>query len=110
LHLCLPPSLLPFCSSLLRLLRWPFARPAGYALLSFVLVIGCWRDESLTVCMLLLFSPSTVAFHMFDVHGAGVITKEDVTKVLDSFYKLVGPLVTFSGKKYESHEQLVEEF
>jgi Ca2+-binding EF-hand superfamily protein len=50
------------------------------------------------------------AFHMFDVHGAGVITKEDVTKVLDSFYKLVGPLVTFSGKKYESHEQLVEEF
>jgi Ca2+-binding EF-hand superfamily protein len=47
---------------------------------------------------------------MFDVHGAGVITKEDVTKVLDSFYKLVGPLVTFSGKKYESHEQLVEEF
>merc|ERR1712000_29026 len=50
------------------------------------------------------------AFHMFDVRGAGVITKEDVTKVLDSFYKLVGPLVTFSGKKYESHEQLVEEF
>lgn len=47
---------------------------------------------------------------MFDVHGVGYITKEDVIKVLDSFYKLVGPLVTFSGKKYESHEQLVEEF
>jgi len=50
------------------------------------------------------------AFQMFDIHGQGYITKEDVNKVLDSFYKLVGPLVTFSGRKYDSHEQLVEEF
>jgi len=54
--------------------------------------------------------PPAVAFQMFDIHGQGYITKEDVNKVLDSFYKLVGPLVTFSGRKYDSHEQLVEEF
>ena len=47
---------------------------------------------------------------MFDINNNNYITKEDITKILDSFYKLVGPLVTFSGKKYESHEQLVEEF
>ena len=39
-----------------------------------------------------------------------VTADADISKIMDSFYKLVGPLVTFSGKKYESHEQLVEEF
>jgi len=50
------------------------------------------------------------AFRMYDINGKGYITKEEMTKIMDSFYKLVGPLVTFSGKKYESHQQLVEEF
>jgi Ca2+-binding EF-hand superfamily protein len=50
------------------------------------------------------------AFQMYDINNNGYITKDDITRIMDSFYKLVGPLVTFSGKKYESHEQLVEEF
>eukprot|EP01087_Luapelamoeba_hula_P014023 TRINITY_DN4046_c2_g1_i1.p1 TRINITY_DN4046_c2_g1~~TRINITY_DN4046_c2_g1_i1.p1 ORF type:complete len:189 (-),score=62.17 TRINITY_DN4046_c2_g1_i1:131-697(-) len=50
------------------------------------------------------------SFKMYDTSGKGYITKEEMTKIMDSFYKLVGPLVTFSGKKFESHQQLVEEF
>jgi len=30
--------------------------------------------------------------------------------ILDSFYKLVGPLVTFSGKTSATAEQLVDDF
>lgn len=32
-----------------------------------------------------------------------------MAQIMESFYKLVGPLVTFSGKKYESPSQLVDE-
>jgi Ca2+-binding EF-hand superfamily protein len=52
---------------------------------------------------------------MYDLDGTGEITKENMERVVDSFYKLVGPvdespLVTFSGKKYEAPQQVVEEF
>ncbi|KAL6046190.1 Calcium-binding protein NCS-1, variant 2 [Balamuthia mandrillaris] len=50
------------------------------------------------------------SFRLYDITSNGYITKDEMTKIMDSFYKLVGPLVTFSGKKYESHAQLVEEF
>jgi len=50
------------------------------------------------------------AFHMYDLDGNGFIDKEEMAQIMEAFYKLVGPLVTFSGKKYESPQQLVEEF
>eukprot|EP01105_Mastigella_eilhardi_P017258 TRINITY_DN3969_c0_g1_i1.p1 TRINITY_DN3969_c0_g1~~TRINITY_DN3969_c0_g1_i1.p1 ORF type:complete len:157 (+),score=64.92 TRINITY_DN3969_c0_g1_i1:460-930(+) len=50
------------------------------------------------------------AFHMYDIDGNGYITKDELAQIMESFYKLVGPLVTFSGKKYESPAQLVDEF
>jgi len=50
------------------------------------------------------------AFSMYDLDGNGFIDKEEMTQIMESFYKLVGPLVTFSGKKYESPQQLVDEF
>lgn len=50
------------------------------------------------------------AFSMYDLDGNGFIDKEEMTKIMESFYKLVGPLVTFSGKKYDSPSQLVDEF
>jgi hypothetical protein len=47
---------------------------------------------------------------MYDLDGNGVIDKEEMKQIMEAFYKLVGPLVTFSGKKYESPQQLVDEF
>lgn len=49
------------------------------------------------------------AFRMYDLNGDGFITKDEMQKVMNSFYKLVGPLVSFSGKKYESPQHLVDE-
>ncbi len=46
---------------------------------------------------------------MYDLDGNGSIDKEEMTQIMESFYKLVGPLVTFSGKKYDSPQQLVDE-
>lgn len=45
---------------------------------------------------------------MYDLDGNGYIDKEEMVKIMESFYKLVGPLVTFSGKKYESPQQVCE--
>lgn len=51
---------------------------------------------------------------MYDLDNSGYITKEEMTKILESFYKLIGPsednpLATFSGKKYDAPQQLVDE-
>jgi neuronal calcium sensor 1 len=51
-----------------------------------------------------------VAFNMYDLDGNGIIDRKEMEQIMDSFYRLVGPLVTFSGKKYDSSLQLVEEF
>jgi Ca2+-binding EF-hand superfamily protein len=50
------------------------------------------------------------AFRMYDLDGNGFITREDMLQVIEAFFKLVGPVVTFAGKKYESAEQLVDDF
>eukprot|EP01104_Vermistella_antarctica_P020243 TRINITY_DN8589_c0_g1_i1.p1 TRINITY_DN8589_c0_g1~~TRINITY_DN8589_c0_g1_i1.p1 ORF type:complete len:188 (+),score=69.46 TRINITY_DN8589_c0_g1_i1:150-713(+) len=50
------------------------------------------------------------SFSMYDIDGDGFISRAEMLKVMESFYKLVGPLVTFSGKKYESPDQMVDEF
>ena len=52
-----------------------------------------------------------VAFHMYDLDDNGYITKDELEKILSSFYRLVGPLedsplATFTGKKYESPQQV----
>lgn len=47
---------------------------------------------------------------MYDLDGNGIIDRKEMEQIMDSFYRLVGPLVTFSGKKYDSSLQLVEEF
>jgi len=50
------------------------------------------------------------AFSMYDLDHNGYIHQDEMIQIMDAFYKLVGPLVTFSGKKYDSPKQLVEEF
>ena len=50
------------------------------------------------------------AFAMYDLDRNGYIDKQEMQQIMEAFYKLVGPLVTFSGKKYESPQQLVDEF
>lgn len=47
---------------------------------------------------------------MYDQDEDGMITKAEMTRIIDAFCKSVGPLVTYSGKRYESGEALVEEF
>jgi hypothetical protein len=53
---------------------------------------------------------SLVAFRLYDLDGNGVISREEMSQVIESYYKLVGPLISSSGKKYETPEQLVDEF
>ena len=47
---------------------------------------------------------------MYDQDEDGMISKAEMTRIIDAFCKSVGPLVTYSGKRYESGEALVEEF
>ena len=51
-----------------------------------------------------------LAFSILDINQDNVITKDDMGKVMESFYRLVGPQVTLSGKKYERPQQLVDDF
>eukprot|EP01089_Gocevia_fonbrunei_P017862 TRINITY_DN5927_c0_g1_i1.p1 TRINITY_DN5927_c0_g1~~TRINITY_DN5927_c0_g1_i1.p1 ORF type:complete len:203 (+),score=37.98 TRINITY_DN5927_c0_g1_i1:47-655(+) len=49
-------------------------------------------------------------FNSYDIDDKGYLDKENTSKIMEAFCSLVGPLVTFSGKRFESHEQLVDEF
>ena len=52
-----------------------------------------------------------VAFQMYDLDDKGHITRDDMNKIMTSFLNLVGgDVVTFSGKKFESVEQLADAF
>src|SRR3989338_517937 len=50
------------------------------------------------------------AFGVLDINGDGALTKDDMTRVMESFCKLVGPQITLSGKKYDRPQQLVDDF
>lgn len=50
------------------------------------------------------------AFNVLDINQDGAITKDDMTRVMESFCKLVGPQITLSGKKYDKPQQLVDDF
>lgn len=47
---------------------------------------------------------------MLDCDGDGLISKEDLRKVLDTQYRLAGPLITFSGKRYDDVDSLTDDF
>jgi Ca2+-binding EF-hand superfamily protein len=52
-----------------------------------------------------------VAFQMYDLDDKGHIARDDMRKIMTSFLDLVGgDVVTFSGKKFESVDQLVDAF
>jgi Ca2+-binding EF-hand superfamily protein len=43
------------------------------------------------------------------VNDEGFISKDSLTKILEAFYKLVGPQETLSGKKYDRAQQLADD-
>jgi Ca2+-binding EF-hand superfamily protein len=87
-------------------------------------------SSTLSNAQLALTLLHVVTFRMYDLDADGYITKVEMTTVVDTFFKvrlapcllaavlstytascqLVSPLLTYSGKKYDSTEQLVEEF
>mmetsp|Transcript_20724 Transcript_20724/g.30818 ORF Transcript_20724/g.30818 Transcript_20724/m.30818 type:complete len:189 (+) Transcript_20724:40-606(+) len=50
------------------------------------------------------------AFQLFDIECSGAITKRDLLKVLESFFKLTGPQITISGKTFETPSELADHF
>mmetsp|Transcript_18514 Transcript_18514/g.47069 ORF Transcript_18514/g.47069 Transcript_18514/m.47069 type:complete len:188 (-) Transcript_18514:100-663(-) len=50
------------------------------------------------------------AFRLFDSEEQGFFTKKQMLEIMEAFYRLVGPQVTLSGKRYESAQQLVDDF
>lgn len=50
------------------------------------------------------------AFRMLDVDRKGEIERESLVKVTGSLFKIVGPVVTFSGRSFETPEAFVDHF
>uniref|UniRef100_A0A7S4PLY3 EF-hand domain-containing protein n=1 Tax=Paramoeba aestuarina TaxID=180227 RepID=A0A7S4PLY3_9EUKA len=50
------------------------------------------------------------AFSMYDLDNTGYITRKNMLDIVTSFFNLVGPQLALSGKKYESPEELVDDF
>jgi len=50
------------------------------------------------------------AFKMYDVNHDGHISRDEMIQIMESFYKLVGGLVTFSGEKYDTPDVFVSKF
>jgi len=52
----------------------------------------------------------TFTFRMYDLNGDGYITRDEILQIVQSFYQLSGPLSSYTGKKFETPAQLVDEF
>jgi len=52
----------------------------------------------------------TFTFRMYDLNGDGFITRDEILQIVQSFYQLCGPLSSYTGKKFETPIQLVDEF
>jgi len=50
------------------------------------------------------------AFSLYDLDHNGYIERAEMLRITEAFSKLVGPLVTFSGKKHQTAVSLTEEF
>jgi len=49
------------------------------------------------------------AFRLYDVDGDGLLSHDDVLVVVSALFDLLGPLTTFSGKKYDVPSQMVDD-
>ncbi|KAF2076109.1 hypothetical protein CYY_002571 [Polysphondylium violaceum] len=49
------------------------------------------------------------AFSLYDIDGNGYISKLEMESILESMYRIVGTLVTCSGKRFDPQE-LIDEF
>jgi len=82
-----------------------FARP-GQSTLSF-------EDMVLGLSIITRGSPEEkldLAFHACDLNKDGNLTRDDLRPVMMSFSDLVGPVVTFSGQRFETADDMVEGF
>lgn len=62
------------------------------------------------MCIDIYLTSMKDSFSMYDIDGDGYLTKNDLKTVLESFYGLVGPLVTLSGKKYDNIDTFIKDF
>jgi len=51
-----------------------------------------------------------LAFKIYDIDGDGVLGHEDIQTLVNSLFDLLGPVTTYSGKKYDVPSQLVDDF
>jgi len=50
------------------------------------------------------------AFNLYDLDHNGFIERSEMVRITEAFSKLVGPLVTFSGKKHQNAASMIDEF
>jgi Ca2+-binding EF-hand superfamily protein len=46
---------------------------------------------------------------MYDLNNNGFIDKPEMKKIMSAFNRMVGPMVTYSGKKYPSVNEMVDD-